>query len=227
MSAFQVGYYDRHCTAEKPEARQVRTHTQSRAGIQTPGLCSRKAHCKELLCQHHGSPRERAQPHCPAGKCTGGVGKGPESGAPHPGSSAPPTPSRSNPIHPPKHAPPHKPIPAHQPHHCSPTQTFKGTRGAHFMVCLALSIRQRTGTETRRASAGYTADESPAAWGLVLGSAGFTQGPEAELSSRDTAAEGQADPKLESSTPGTQVGWAAIARQAMKSLRLRGCLCSQ
>lgn len=85
-------------------------------------------------------PQGRAQPHCPAGKCTGGVGKGPESGAPHPGSSAPP-PSRSNPIHPQKHAPPHKPTPAHWPHRCSPTQTFKGTRGAHFMVCLALSCQ--------------------------------------------------------------------------------------
>ena len=29
VSAFQVGYYDRHCTEENPEARQVRTHTHA------------------------------------------------------------------------------------------------------------------------------------------------------------------------------------------------------
>lgn len=77
------------------------------------------------------------------------------------------------------------------------------------------------------ASAGHTADESPTAWGLVLGSAGFGRGPEAEVPCGDTAAEGQAHPESGSSAPGTQVGRAAIARQAMRSLRLRGCLCSK
>lgn len=113
-----------------------------------------------------------------------------------------PLPSGSN-IHPQKHAPPHKPIPAHQPHPCSPTQTFKGTRGPHFTVCLALSSQTENRHEMHCASAGYTAGESPTAWGLVLGSVGFRQGPEAELSSRDTATESQAHPKLESSTLGT------------------------
>lgn len=90
------------------------------------------------------------------------------------------------------------------------------------MVCLALSfVRQRTGTETCRASAGYTADESPAAWGLVLGSAGFGARPRGRAVIWVLQQKVRLTPKLESSTPGTQVGWAAIARQAMRGLRLQ------
>lgn len=97
-----------------------------------------KAHCKELLCQHHGSPRE--SPTTLSSWQVWRVGKGPESRAPHPGSSAPP--SRSNPIHPQKHAPPHKPTPAHWPHRCSPTQTDpqRNKRGS-LIFGLALSCQ--------------------------------------------------------------------------------------
>lgn len=61
--------------------------------------------------------------------------------------------------------------------------------------------------------------ERPTAWALALGSVGFRQCPEAELSLRDTATEGQVHSKLESSIPGTQVGRVAIVGQAVRSLK--------
>lgn len=117
VSAFQVGYYDRHCTEENPEARQVRTHTHTEQ--------SWDPNPRSVLPQ---SPLQRAAfptPWIPKGEPSHTVqpasvreGWGRVLKAEHP-NLAPPLPplSRSNSIHPQKHAPPHNPIPAHQPHH--------------------------------------------------------------------------------------------------------------
>lgn len=91
VSAFQVGYYDRHCTEENPEARQVRTHTHThRAELGSkPQVCAPTKPTAKSCFSNTMDPQGRAQPHCSACKCTGRVGKGPESRAPQPGSSAP------------------------------------------------------------------------------------------------------------------------------------------
>lgn len=132
--------HDRHCAAEKPEARQVRTHTQSRVGIQ-PSLVSVKPTAKSCFANTmdpQGEPNHTVQ--LASVRRWGRV----LSGAPHPGSSAaPPSTEKTSSIHR-NMLLPTKPTPAHWPHRCSPTQTFKGTRGAHFMVCLAqLSDREQ------------------------------------------------------------------------------------
>lgn len=124
-----------------------------------PRSAQHKTHCKSCFATPW-IPKESPATLSSWQVCGRGVGEGPESGAPHPWLLAPPQTEVTPSIHR-NMLLPHKPTPAHWPHRCSPTQTFKGTRGLRMVCSSQLSDREQAQRRAGYLNLSPTADESP------------------------------------------------------------------